>query len=453
MELADGQEVVLALSKLRWAGAYISADRYGVPPRTMGDIVTPGDIVRLARNTDGEFELAQIPLVQGALVTMSAEDGAILALNGGFSFGLNKFNRATQALRQPGSSFKPFVYAAAFERGFHPASIVLDAPVVFHDRSTGTSWRPSNDNNTFSGPMRLREAMVTSRNLVSVRILDAIGASYAKRYIQNFGFTPESLPENLSLALGTSSVSPLATARGYAAFANGGFLVTPYFLSHVEDRDGVVVLAEHAPRACRACSDRLTAGVSKSSGGFNLGDVVVDTPTTADLGPARTQLAPRAIDERTAFLIQSLLRDVIQRGTGRAARVLERADIGGKTGTTNDSRDSWFSGFGGGVVTSAWVGMDDFSTLGAREFGATAALPMWVDVMRAAVEGVPQEDAPIPDGIVTTLIDPATGLLVSAGTPGAIREFMKVEDASRLENASRDAIRDPTTGRESFDIF
>ena len=453
VELADGQEVVLPLSKLRWAGAYISADRYGVPPRSMDAILTPGDIVRLARDAEGEFELAQIPLAQGALVTMSAEDGAILALNGGFSFGLNKFNRATQALRQPGSSFKPFVYAAAFERGFHPASIVLDAPVVFHDRSTGTSWRPSNDNNQFSGPMRLREAMVTSRNLVSVRILDAIGASYAKRYIQNFGFTPESLPENLSLALGTSSVSPLAAARGYAAFANGGFLVTPYFLSHVEDRDGVVVLAEHAPRACRSCSDRLTAGVSEHAGGFNLGDAVVDTPATVELGPARTQLAPPAIDERTAFLIQSLLRDVIQRGTGRAARVLERTDIGGKTGTTNDSRDSWFSGFGGGVVTSAWVGMDDFSTLGAREFGATAALPMWIDVMRAALEGVPQEDAPIPDGIVTTLIDPATGLLVPAGTPGAIREFMKVEDASRLENASREAIRNPTSGRESFDIF
>ena len=453
VELADGQEVVLALSKLRWAGAYISADRYGVPPRSMDAILTPGDIVRLARDAEGEFELAQIPLVQGALVTMSAEDGAILALNGGFSFGLNKFNRATQALRQPGSSFKPFVYAAAFERGFHPASIVLDAPVVFHDRSTGTSWRPSNDNNQFSGPMRLREAMVTSRNLVSVRILDAIGASYAKRYIQNFGFTPESLPENLSLALGTSSVSPLAAARGYAAFANGGFLVTPYFLSHVEDRDGVVVLAEHAPRACRSCSDRLTAGVSEHAGGFNLGDAVVDTPATVELGPTRTQLAPPAIDERTAFLIQSLLRDVIQRGTGRAARVLERTDIGGKTGTTNDSRDSWFSGFGGGVVTSAWVGMDDFSTLGAREFGATAALPMWIDVMRAALEGVSQEDVPIPDGIVTTLIDPATGLLVPAGTPGAIREFMKVEDASRLENASREAIRNPTSGRESFDIF
>lgn len=452
--LADGQEVTLALADLRWARAYISADRRGAAPRTMSDIVAPGDIVRLASNTEGELELAQVPLAQGALVSLAAEDGAILALSGGFSFGLNKFNRATQALRQPGSSFKPFVYAAAFERGFHPASIVLDAPVVFHDRSTGTSWRPSNDNNQFSGAMRLREAMVTSRNLVSVRILDAIGASYAKRYIQKFGFTADSLPENLSLALGTSSISPLAAARGYAVFANGGFLVTPYFLSRVEDRDGVVVLSEHAPRACRSCPERLATEVSEQASGFNLGAVVAsDSPATTEVGPPRAQLAPRAIDERTAYLIQSLLRDVIQHGTGRGARVLERTDIGGKTGTTNDYRDAWFSGFGGGVVTSAWVGMDDFSSLGAREFGATAALPMWIDVMRAALDGVAQEEAPMPDGIVTTLIDPATGLLVPAGTPGAIREFMKVEDASRLENASRDAIRESTSGRESFDIF
>ena len=453
LTLADGQEATLDMAQLRWAAPHISADRRGAAPRKPADVLAPGDIVRLSRNAEGGFELAQIPAAQGALATISSEDGAILALNGGFSFGINKFNRATQSLRQPGSSFKPFVYAAAFERGFHPGSIVLDAPVVFHDRSTGTSWRPSNDNNTFSGPKRLREAMVTSRNLVSVRILDAIGANYAKRYIQGFGFPAESLPENLSLALGTSSVPPLAAARGYAVFANGGFLVDPYFLSYVVDRNGVVVFSEHAPRACRACPERFAQGGGQVAG-FNLGDAApAEAAPITEAGPPDTLLAPRAVDERTAFLIHSILRDVIQRGTGRAARVLNRSDIGGKTGTTNDYRDAWFSGFGAGVVTSAWVGMDDFSTLGSREYGGTAALPMWIDVMRAALDGVPDTQATIPNGIVTALIDPNTGLLTPAGTPGAISEFMKIEDAARLESASGDANRQGTAERESFDIF
>lgn len=453
LTLADGQEATLDMAQLRWAAPYVSADRRGNAPRKPADVLAPGDIVRLSRNAEGGFELAQIPAAQGALVTMSAEDGAILALNGGFSFGINKFNRATQSLRQPGSSFKPFVYAAAFERGFHPGSIVLDAPVVFHDRSTGSSWRPSNDNNTFSGPMRLREAMVTSRNLVSVRILDAIGANYAKRYIQGFGFPPESLPENLSLALGTSSVPPLAAARGYAVFVNGGFLIDPYFLSYVVDRNGVVVFSERAPRACRDCPERFAQGGGQVAG-FNLGDAApAQAAPTSESGPPDTLLAPRAVDERTAFLIHSILRDVVQRGTGRAARVLNRTDIGGKTGTTNDYRDAWFSGFGANIVTSAWVGMDDFSTLGSREFGAQAALPMWIDTMRAALDGVPETPPTIPNGIVTALIDPHTGLLAPAGTPGAINEFMKVEDAARLESASGDATRHATTERESFDIF
>ncbi|MCX7556429.1 penicillin-binding protein 1A [Xanthomonadaceae bacterium JHOS43] len=453
LTLADGQEATLQMAQLRWAAPFVTADRRGATPRKPADVLAPGDIVRISRSAEGDFELAQIPAAQGALVTLSAEDGAILALNGGFSFGINKFNRATQALRQPGSSFKPFVYAAAFERGFHPGSIVLDAPVVFHDRSTGSSWRPSNDNNTFSGPMRLREAMVTSRNLVSVRILDAIGANYAKRYIQGFGFPAESLPENLSLALGTSSAPPLAAARGYAVFANGGYLVDPYVLSHVEDRNGVVIFSERAPRACRDCPQRFGQGDGQVAG-FNLGDAAPTEPSTNnESGPPDVLLAPRAVDERTAFLIHSILRDVIQRGTGRAARVLNRTDIGGKTGTTNDYRDAWFSGFGANIVTSAWVGMDDFSSLGSREYGGTAALPMWIDTMRAALDGVPESTPPIPNGIVTALIDPYTGLLAPAGTPGAISEFMKVEDAARVESASNESNRNGTTERESFDIF
>lgn len=453
LALADGQEIMLGMDLLRWAAPYVSADRRGASPRQPSDVLAVGDIVRLALNEKGNFVLAQIPAVQGAVVTLSSEDGAILALNGGFSFGINKFNRATQALRQPGSSFKPFVYAAAFERGFHPASIVLDAPVVFHDRSTGNSWRPSNDNNTFNGPMRLREAMVSSRNLVSVRILDAIGPNYAKRYIQGFGFAPESLPENLSLALGTSSISPLAAARGYAVFANGGFLVTPYYLARVEDRNGNVIFTEQAARACQACPERFTTSHTRQTGGFNLDDVSAEPAVDTTPSEADATLAPRAVDARTAFLVQSLLQDVIKRGTGRRALALGRSDIGGKTGTTNDSRDSWFSGFGPGVVTSAWVGMDDFSTLGAREFGATAALPLWIDTMRAALEDKPIATYPIPEGVVTVRIHPETGLLMPPGIPGAIEEMMKSEDAARLELSSSHNTESTPTERESFDIF
>jgi penicillin-binding protein 1A len=455
--LAEGQSASLSLASLRWAAPYIDENRRGPAPRTPGDVLKRGDIVRVTRNAEGEWELAQIPKAQGALVSLSPEDGALVALAGGFSFGLNKFNRATQALRQPGSSFKPFVYAAAFERGFTPASIVLDAPVVFHDRGSGKTWRPQNDNETFAGPMRLREAMVTSRNLVSVRILDAIGVSYAKRYIQGFGFTPESLPENLSLSLGTSSIPPIALARGYTVFSNGGFLVDPYFIARVEDRDGIVIAMEHPLRACRLCPERLARearGAVASTGGFDLSSDGGRPIAGVDLdaGPSDLFLAPRAVDERTTFLIQSLLRDVVRRGTGRGAMVLERNDLGGKTGSTNDHRDAWFAGFGGNLATTAWIGMDDFSSLGAGEFGAKAALPMWIDLMRAALDGVPEAPVDMPNGIATALVDPSSGLLVPPGTPGAMSELFKVEDIARLE--TRMATSGQTASeQEAFDIF
>ncbi len=456
--LADGQSAVLALEGLRWAAPYVNENRRGAAPRAVTDVLKRGDIVRLSRSPEGEWELAQIPKAQGALVSLSPEDGALVALAGGFSFGLNKFNRATQALRQPGSSFKPFVYAAAFERGFTPASIVLDAPVVFHDRGSGKTWRPQNDNETFAGPMRLREAMVTSRNLVSVRILDAIGVSYAKRYIQGFGFTPESLPENLSLSLGTSSVPPMALARGYTVFTNGGFLVEPYFIDRIVDRDGIVVMKEHPLRACRVCPERLLREAGQARGGgdaFDLspaGDGSDRAITGLEDGPSDLFLAPRAVDERTTFLIESLLRDVVKRGTGRAAMVLERNDLGGKTGSTNDHRDAWFSGFGGNLATTAWVGMDDFSSLGAGEFGSKAALPMWIDFMRVALDGVPEAEEDMPNGIATALISPSSGLLVPAGTPGAMSELFKVEDIARLETRMATSGQN-SSEQEAFDIF
>lgn len=480
--LGDGHSVTLGLDTVRWA------IHNGLPAK-VGSVLARGDFIRvLPDDKPGLFDLAEIPKAQAALVSLEPEDGALRALVGGFSFALNKFNRVTQSQRQPGSSFKPFVYAAAFERGFTPASIVLDAPVMFHDR-VGHEWRPQDDDGKFEGPIRLREALARSRNLVSVRLVDAIGVDFAYRYVQNFGFSPQSIPQNLSMSLGTASEPPIAMARGYATFANGGFLIQPYFIDRVVDRDGITIARAHPVRACQGCVERVQQDTVVSSvvDGFDLGPVapaaaspalpVAETsaaaigpgkaiaqepvpppappPTPIDpdfVGPPAVYPANRAIDERTAFLLVSMMKSVIDHGTGVAAKVLNRDDIGGKTGTTNDQRDAWFSGFGGHLVTTVWVGMDDFSSLGRGEYGARAALPIWIDYMRAALTDVPQREIEPPSGIVTASIDRGSGRLVPAGTPGALPEFFKAEDLARVENTTPELDTETKT-EESFDIF
>lgn len=453
LALADGQTIELGLDGVAWARAHISENQRGPAPARVGDVLARGDVVRVTPAEDGSWRLSQLPKAQAAVVALDHDDGSVRALTGGFSFSINKFNRVVQSQRQPGSSFKPFVYAAAFERGFTPASIVLDAPVVFNDTGAGKSWRPQNDNQTFAGPMRLREAMVTSRNLVSVRVLDAVGVGFARRYVEQFGFSPESLPANLSLALGTNAAPPIAMARGFAVFANGGYRITPSFIDRIEDRDGVQLYQASRERACSRCPQRLVEGrrAQDSDEAFNLGP----SAATDDAGPGEdgiaTTLAPRAIEDRTAYLVHSLLRDVVRRGTGRAAMALGRADIGGKTGTTNDYRDAWFSGFGGPLAVTAWVGMDDFSSLGNREFASRTALPIWVAFMKSALDGVPELQPSLPNGVATALIDPDTGRLVPPGTPGAIAELFRVEDIARLERqVDSDAQAEQ---REAFDIF
>jgi len=474
-----GEAVVLDAKATRWTGK---------PPRTL---LKRGDVVRFAQApvpikavvplaagetapaaapapapAKPEYLLAQIPVAQSALVSVQPEDGAIRALVGGFSFGLNKFNRATQAQRLPGSSFKPFVYAASFERGFGPGSIVLDAPVVFRDRA-GNVWRPQNDAGNFAGPMRLREAMVQSRNLVSVRLLDAIGVDFASRYITQFGFSQQSLPPNLSMSLGTSSLTPMSIARGYAVFANGGFRIDPWFIDRVLDREGVVLSQAAPPRACRGCPGR-EAGEQRATtvvDGFDFGAQApaelptdaADPATTVTAEPVATPqgplvLAPRAIDERTAFMISSMLKDVVKRGTGTAAKVLGRDDIGGKTGSTNDYRDAWFSGFGGDLVTTVWVGNDDFKSLGRGEYGGKAALPIWINYMREALDGVPVVVPEVPAGIVTASISPSSGRLMAEGSPGSIQEYFRREDYDRITSSGFDL--DPElSNEEAFDIF
>ncbi|KRG74033.1 peptidase [Stenotrophomonas ginsengisoli] len=435
--LADARVITLDAASSRWTN------------RTPARLVARGDIVRVrAGDKEGSWLLDQVPRGQSALVSLEADTGALRALVGGYSFAGNKFNRATQARRQPGSSFKPFVYAAAFDKGFNPGSIVLDAPVVFRQRN-GKTWQPQNDGGGFRGPMRLREALVQSRNLVSVRMLDTIGVDFARRYISEFGFGLDELPPNLSMSLGTASLTPLSVTRGYAAFANGGSRIEPWFIDRIVDRNEQQIF-QHTPLvACRGCggaSGTTSAPVSQVVDGFNFGAEPAPAPATSNTSTpatpapvANAQTAPRAIDERTAWQLQSMMRDVVSRGTATAAKVLNRADVGGKTGSTNDHRDAWFAGFGGPLATVVWVGRDDFSSLGYREYGGRASLPIWIDYMRVALKDTPLNMPDPPSGMVQTVVNGAT-------------EWVKVEDMDRLQE--QDFFSDTAAPDDSaFDIF
>jgi penicillin-binding protein 1A len=459
--MTDGKTASLELAAVEWARRHIDEDRRGPTPKHVDDVLKRGDIVRLTQDDKGAWFLTQIPAAEAALVAINPEDGAIETLVGGFSFLRSKFNRVTQSNRSPGSGFKPFLYSAAFEHGFTPASVVNDAPVVFPDPSRPNGlWTPKNDDDTFQGPIRLREALVKSVNLVSVRVLDAIGIHYAREYITRFGFTPDQIPESLSMALGTASVSPLTMARGFAVFANGGFLIDPYFVREIDDRDGNVVYRADPVVACASCPERKAddavqpaPDASAETSKLN----PIGSATAASAPPTRAQgqprLAPRVIDVRNAYLVSSLMRDVVRRGTGSAAMVLKRNDLAGKTGTTNDHRDAWFTGFDGDqLVTSCWVGFDDFSSLGRGEFGAKAALPIWIDFMRVALKDVPEQPFDMPPGISRVRIDPSTGALASASDSGAILEVLKSEDVARLAAQPQDQ-QQKGEQREAYDVF
>ncbi|HQW82745.1 MAG TPA: penicillin-binding protein 1A [Pseudomonadota bacterium] len=461
--LADGQVILLDLAAVEWARPRSESGALGPKPKDVSRALASGDVVRVARDAEGVWRLSQLPRVQAALTAIDPEDGSIRAITGGFSFTLSKFNRATQSNRQPGSSFKPFIYAAAFERGFNPASIVNDAPLAFADPSAeGGVWKPQNDNEKFLGPMRLREAMVLSRNLVSVRLLDAVGINFAREYIQRFGFPPESLPPNLSLALGTSSLPPLALARGYSVFANGGYLVDTYSVEHIEDDSGNAIYTAAPKRACRECIARVAgdendgaASADDLSAMLNGNSAPPETApalTVPDIASPSGLLAPRVIDERNAFLITSVMRDVVKRGTGRGAMVLERNDLAGKTGTTNNFRDAWFSGFNPALVTTVWMGHDDFSSLGDREFAAQTALPIWVDFMRVALGDVPEMELVVPNGITTARIDAAGNLLAEA-SEGGIVEFFKTEDLMRLSVVDENSSGKQDAEQQGIDLF
>jgi len=426
--LGDGRSIVLTWEGLSWARTYIDHNRRGPKLKTAAEVLKPGDLIRVrqTRNKKDElyWRLAQVPKVAGALISLKSEDGAIHALVGGYDYYYSKFNRVNQAIRQPGSGFKAFVYSAALEKGFTAASLINDAPVVFNDPSLEGAWRPENYSGKFFGPTRIRHALTKSRNLVSIRLLRNIGVSYALKHIAKFGFDPKKLPHNLSLALGSANITPLQMSRGYAVLANGGYLIDPYFISRIEQNNNEIVYQAEPLVVCKKCEK-------------------VDTkPEPSLIGETESEAAkyaPRVISEQNRYLMYSMMQDVIRRGTGVRAKALGRTDIAGKTGTTNDQRDAWFNGYNQSMVTNVWVGFDNNEKLGRREFGSRAALPAWVDYMRVALEGQADKSPSLPEGMITVRIDPKTGLRAPAGMPGAIFEVFRedyVPEALQAEPAT-----------------
>ncbi|MEN1727610.1 MAG: PBP1A family penicillin-binding protein [Pseudomonadota bacterium] len=444
---ADGDEITFGLEDVAWAQPYIDVDTLGAVPTSPADILSPGDIVRVRPAEDG-WQLAQVPEAEAALISLEADSGAILALVGGLEFWRSQFNRVTQSRRQPGSSFKPFVYSAAFDNGYHPASLVNDAPVVVDDPSMERVWRPTNFSRRFHGPTRLREAMIHSRNLVSVRLLMGIGLEPVRNYLLDFGFEREELPNGPSLALGSASLTPLSIAQAYAVFANGGFAIEPEFLYLLETAEGETVYEPdwtivcpdcpeplpEAPAAAESMSENQATGPQR----IDLEQLAAqaDAETPELMGPFVPDAAERVLTSQTAWLIRSMMSDVVRLGTGRRALALGRNDLAGKTGTTNDLRDTWFSGFGGGVVTTVWLGRDDNETLGSWEQGGRTALPLWVDFMRVALEGREEQNMPPPVGLVQSFIDPDTGERVLPGSQGAVAEWFQSDNLPPLRSST-----------------
>ncbi len=380
----------------RKGGGWVEVGEEGLKlvARALTDKATPnqrirrGAIIRLQKDDKDRWQISQLPTVEASLVSMDPRDGAVRALVGGFDFNRAQYNHVTQALRQPGSSFKPFIYSAALEKGFTPATIVNDAPLTFTAAQTGSEpWEPRNYDGKYDGPMRLRTALAKSKNLVSVRLIQAISPQYAQDYITRFGFDPKLHPPYLTMALGAGNVTPLQMLTAYGVFANGGYRIGPYFIDRVEDGRGNVLLQSK--------------------------------PVTAESG------AQRVIDPRNAFIMTSLMRDVVRMGTAGRAMKLGRHDLAGKTGTTNDFIDAWFCGFNANLVAVAWIGFDTPQTLGRNETGGSAALPMWMGYMGNVLKGVPEQPLTPPSGVVAVRINPETGLRMAEA--GGIADFFYME--------------------------
>ncbi len=480
--LSDGTDAELAMDTMRWARRQFTVDTRGPAPETPADVVAVGDLVRLRREAlpedaapadagpaDDEsaapagatpafrWALTQIPDIEGALISLDPHTGAVRSLVGGYDFARSQYNHALQAARQPGSGFKPFVYSAALANGVMPSSIFMDAPLVFDDQNLESEYRPDNDNNRYNGPTRLREALYRSINLVTMRVLLDVGAGKVLDYSRRFGFDTRNFPRNTQLAVGggTMAVTPMEMAVAYATLANGGHRIVPHVLDEVRNIDGQRILKAHHPVVCHSCDTHLAAidletlpqprQTSTLGGGAarrsdtaepqNLERLLasLDAPdsgegtvpaTAAAMQPIPAQ---RMLDPRIPYLMTSMLSDVIRRGTGTRARVLERGDLAGKTGTTNEAADTWFNGYNPDVVTTVWVGFPDHAPLGSREYGSNTPLPIWIDYMRVALAGQPESVPSQPAGVVTMKIDPETGEAAVPGDPDALFEVFLAE--------------------------
>ncbi len=418
--LRDGKPVELAWDGLAWARPALPNDALGPAPKAATDVLAVGKVVYVEPLENGQFRLAQFPAVGAALVAIDPLDGGVLSLVGGFDFGASKYNRAVQAERQPGSAFKPFLYSAALERGFTPATLVNDAPIVLPGGGgdDGTEeWRPQNITKKFYGPTPMREALVRSRNLVSIRLLRGTGLGPAIRHMSAFGFGPQALPANLTLALGTGQVTPLDMARGFAVFANGGWRVTPYVVATVADSAGQTVFTAEPPLACPDCTgDAAPADATDDSAAAG-----PSSASPADTVPPERR-APRAISAANAFVMTDIMTDVIQRGTAQRAKSLGRRDLAGKTGTSQDHRDAWFVGFNADIAATTWLGFDQERSLGNNEEGAHAALPVWIYFMQEALRDRPEHRLPEPPGVVRMWVSRDTGAPTSAGAGNAVFE-------------------------------
>jgi len=462
----DHGEVQIELESAKWAKRHKTADLVGDPPKEISELMQAGDVIYIqpqegevdqttAKNTETKqpqtqsiqqkWKLSQIPDVSGALISMEPSTGKILSLIGGYDFFLNKYNRATQSIRQPGSNIKPFIYSASLDQGFTPASLVSGSSIVITDPAHGTLWRPENYSGKFFGPTRIREALGKSMNLVSIRLLRAIGIPYAREYVERFGIDMNRFSASLTMALGSGGVKPIEMLSAYSTLANGGYKIQPYFIEKITDREGNTIFIAPKPEFCDQCYSEFLPKpepIEVAPEEIDLVDQTIEPleeiedpleiereqENLPDLSIPRNYEAPRVMSHANNFLTVSMMKDVIKRGTARRALALNRQDLAGKTGTTNDYIDAWFTGFNSQVATTVWVGFDNPKSMGRGEAGSLTALPIWVDYMKAALEGIKEDSSELPEYIEAGFVNRNTGRRTDEQDPDATPELFTINE-------------------------
>ena len=498
IQLRNKETATIAWQGLAWARAYINDQKQGNPPKRATDILNYGDVILVSKMPDNNYRLGQLPTASAAIVSLSPDDGAIKAAVGGFSFRQSQFNRVTQAKRQVGSNIKPFIYSAALEHGFTLASLVNDAPINQWDKSSGVVWRPRNSPETYVGPLRVRLALAQSKNVIAVRLLQSVGVTKTIDHLKSFGFKENDLPRNETLALGSASLTPLEVATGFATFANGGFLVEPYLIERIENSYGEVVYQENPALACDPCIavtelestlddalDTTSQAIGLLSQDNTVNKVIHEGDQQVEIGEEDNAIeikqANRIISPQNAFLITQALNSAIWgadysiehgwQGTGWRARTIKRRDIAGKTGTTNDAKDAWFSGFSRRLITTSWIGFDDHghilgqsiynNNLGknqttGKEHGAKSAQPAWIDFMRVALADLDPESFQLPVDIVSVRIDKATGKLTTKTDKTTQFEYFRLGNVPTeyvIEDNSSDILSGGKEETEEEELF